>query len=366
MKRQSRLTLILTVFLSGTLSNCAQGNAKEMVSGNGRSYSLSAFLLSRKVSPSRQSLANESVTRFRGQISPKAKGWRGLMPLKSTRKDVEKVIGQPLTTGGGSYETPSEGVFIHYSDGPCEKGWPYGWNVARDTVLIITLYPKSALTLSDLTLDQSKYEKWRDTHLSDRIHYTNQGEGVEIEVDEFRGNVISVSYQPTSTDSHLQCPDASRRLPPGRPQADSFFKFDAYGDIGFPYEGERLDSFAAEMQRRPDAEGYIIAYAGRNARVGEAKARADCARKYLLTKHHIKAGRIRVIDGGYRETREVELYVEPRAGPLPLAVPSLRPSKVKIIEAKKRPANRCPNFVSTQARAVHACLISSHIKTKRD
>lgn len=324
-----------------------------MVPRNGRAYRLAGLFLPLKFSLS-QSLTKGRVTIFRAHTRPQAKGWRGISPLKSTRKDVEKLIGQPVTPGGASYETPSEGVFIHYSDGPCEKGWPYGWNVPRDTVLIITLSPKSVLTLSDLTLDESKYEKWRDTHLSGRIHYTNQGEGVDIEVDEFLGNVIGVSYQPTAADSHLQCPDASRRLPPGRPQADSFFKFDAYGDIGLPYEGERLDSFAAEMQRRPDAEGYIIAYAGRNARVGEAKARADCARKYLLTKHHIKAGRIRVIDGGYRETREVELYVELQGGPLPLAVPSVRPSKVKIIKAKRQPTDRCPDFVSTQARAVHA------------
>ena len=89
------------------------------------------------------------------------------------------------------------------------------------------------------------------------------------------------------------------------------------------------------MQRQPDAEGYIIAYAGMIAQAGEAKARTECAKNYLIKKHHIKAERISAIDGGYREAREVELYVEPQGGPLPLAVPSVRPSKVKIIEQKK-------------------------------
>jgi hypothetical protein len=319
----SRVTiLILLIFIvAGTASG---GTGKFEPDGSGVG----------KFSPQSQSFAKGSVTRVRASGSFQAKGWRGILPLKSTRKDVEKVIGQPLTPGGASYETPSERVFIHYSDGPCEKGWPYGWNVARDTVLIITLSPKNFLTLSDLTLDESKYDKQRDTHLSDRIHYNNQREGVDIEVDEFGGKVINVSYLPTTRDRHLQCPDASRRLPPGRSQADSFFKFDAYGDVPFAYEGERLDRFAGEIQRRPDAEGYVIAYAGKSAYVGEARARAECARRYLIKKHHIKADKILAIDGGYRETREVELYVEPQGGPLPLAAPSLRPSKVKITQKK--------------------------------
>lgn len=264
-----------------------------------------------------------------------AKGWRGIVPLRSARQDVEKVIGSPRTPGGSSYETADESVFVEYSDGPCEKGWPYGWNVVPDTVVTISVSPKSTVALTALNLDESKYEKWRGGHISDRVHYTNHKEGVDLEVDEFWGNVISINYVPTAADRHLQCPDASRRLPPGRTLADSFFKFDVYGDIPFSYERERLDSFAAEMQRQPDAEGYIIAYAGMMAHPGEAKARAECAKKYLMKKRHIKPERISPIDGGYREAREVELYVEPQGGPLPLAVPSVRPSKVKIIGQKK-------------------------------
>jgi hypothetical protein len=89
------------------------------------------------------------------------------------------------------------------------------------------------------------------------------------------------------------------------------------------------------MQRQPDSDGYIIAYAGKIAVTGEAKARAECARSYLVRHHRIKAGRVVAIDGGYSELAEVELYVEPHGGPLPLAVPSIRPSKVKIISGRK-------------------------------
>lgn len=377
MYRQIRSLLFLAVFSFGaTLSSSAQERAKEMVPRpfvrelapacpNPAEGCISQIVFVQLFKPGwtehkdvgttvRRSVVNGSVTPLRAQGSSQAKGWRGIMPLKSTRKDVEEVIGQPTTAGGSSYQTASESVFVDYSDGPCEKGWPYGWNVARDTVVTISVSPKIKEALATLDLDESKYEKWRAGHISDIVHYTNRNAGIDLEVDEFWGNVISVSYIPTAAEGSLQCPDAAKRLPPGRRQADSFFKFDEYGDIPFSYERERLDLFAAEIRRQPDSEGYIIAYGGMIAYAGEAKTRADCAKNYLIEKHHFKAARILSIDGGYRETRLVELYVEPRGGDLPLARPSVRPSKIKIIEAKKRPASRCPNFVSTQARAVQA------------
>jgi len=264
-----------------------------------------------------------------------AKGWRGIVPLHSSRRDLERNVGSPKTLGGSSYETTNENVFVEYSDGPCEKGWPFGWDVPLGTVLMISISPKSTMLLSDLRIDESKYQKSHETHLNNMIHYVNYEDGVDVRADEFSGKVLSVTHMPTAQDNHLRCPEASRRLPPGRSQADSFFKFDEYGDIPFSYERERLDLFAAEVKRQPNSEGYIIAYAGMIAHAGEAKARAGCAKNYLIKKHHIKAKTVFAIDGGYRETRLVELYVEPRGGDLPLARPTVRPSKVKIMGSKK-------------------------------
>jgi hypothetical protein len=81
-------------------------------------------------------------------------------------------------------------------------------------------------------------------------------------------------------------------------------------------------------------EIYIIAYAGREAHPGEAETRASCARDYLINVHKIGAERIRAIDGGYRDQREVEIYVEPKDGDIPQARPSLRPSKVRVAKQK--------------------------------
>ena len=273
------------------------------------------------------------------QMPSEAKGWRGLVPLRATRRDVEGLLGAPQTAGGSNYETDDATIYIDYSDGPCEKGWPYGWNVEKDTVTRIFVRPKEVMAFQELRLDEKKYEMSRDRHVPSRLYYVDRNAGLTIDVDEFTKRVGGFSYHPTAADAALICPDAANLLPVGRRDADPFFRFDVYGDLSPAAERERLDSVAAELIRDSTAEGYLIAYAGRIARTGEAAARASCAREYLIKKHRIDPGRIRTVDGGYQENLLVEIYVEPKDGDVPLARPSVRPSKIQI--TRQKPAPKC-------------------------
>lgn len=268
------------------------------------------------------------------------KGWRGLIPLLSSRRDVEALLGPPATGRGSSYQTDEATVYVSYSDGPCEKGWPYGWNVDRDTVVSIVVSPKEPVIFKSLNLDKDKYRQNLDTYIHTGVLYTNRNEGITIEVDDVAGKVKSFMYHPTDSQQKLQCPDASSRLPVGRIQADPFLRFDAYGDLSPKLERERLDAVAAVLLGRPETKAYLIAYAGQVAHNGEAAARVACARDYLIKKHHLQDDRVQAIDGGYRDMFEVELYVEEKNGPIPLARPSIRPSKVKITQVKPVPTCR--------------------------
>src|SRR5437762_3045701 len=92
-------------------------------------------------------------------VSSQQQGWRGIVPLHSTREDVERLIGPPMKPGGITYDLTDERVNIGYSAVPCTKGWPYGWNVPKDTVTSIRVYTKKKLNLSDLRLDLRTYTK---------------------------------------------------------------------------------------------------------------------------------------------------------------------------------------------------------------
>lgn len=113
-------------------------------------------------------------------------------------------------------------------------------------------------------------------------------------------------------------------------------KIDEYGNIRWGDEKARLDNFAIELQMEPKLTGYMIGYGGRQARVGEALKRLERAKKYLSTVRGIAPERIVVIDGGYRESLTVEMWlISPGMKP-PAASPTVNPNEVHIIKASPK------------------------------
>jgi hypothetical protein len=106
-------------------------------------------------------------------------------------------------------------------------------------------------------------------------------------------------------------------------------KVDEYGNLRFNDEKARLDQFAIQLQNDPTAQGYIIVYGGRVGRAGEAQARADRAKAYLVNNRGISADRIVTVDGGYREQLTTELYVVPQGATPPQATPTVQPGEVR-------------------------------------
>ncbi|HEY0322400.1 MAG TPA: hypothetical protein VGC66_15695 [Pyrinomonadaceae bacterium] len=107
--------------------------------------------------------------------------------------------------------------------------------------------------------------------------------------------------------------------------------FDQYGNIAFNDEKARLDNFAIQLQNEPGAQGYIVAYGGRKGRAGEAQARADRAKDYMVNTRGVDPGRLVTVDGGYREDLTVELWIVPTGAVPPTASPTLQQSDVTII-----------------------------------
>jgi hypothetical protein len=149
------------------------------------------------------------------------KGWRGIVPLHSTRADVEKLLGAPVSdqlTGQCQclYKSETENIRILYANGsPCSEsqqrdGRVGGWKVSRDTVLEVTVYFKAERTLSDLKIDESKYKKETDAHLPGWVSYTNREEGIRIEGG--KRTITSISYFPIKKDDYLRYPASAKHL----------------------------------------------------------------------------------------------------------------------------------------------------------
>jgi hypothetical protein len=270
--------------------------------------------------------------------SAEAKGWRGIVPLKTTRAEVESLLGPPtdkLSESSAFYRTENETVIISYARGlPCGIGEKYSqWRVPRDTVESIFVTPRKGSPLAQLKIDESKYKKSSGGHRSEDIYYINEQDGETLRV--FHNEVMDITYSPAASDENLRCADktaSSNRKCEGRASS----RIDSYRRISQANENARLDNFVIALKERRGTEGYIIGYSGRKARAGEALRRVQRARNYLIKVRKFPPSRLKAIDGGYREEASVELYVMPPGGCPPKITPTIDPRDVQILKGARR------------------------------
>ena len=264
-----------------------------------------------------------------------ATGWRGIVPLHSTQKDVERLLG-PSPNARNIYKLKDMIVVIQYSDGPCEKCWPFGWNVPVGTVVEITIRPTAKLDLADSGLNLSAYKREKDPEVEGIDYYTNKKEGITVTYRVFDQSIDTIAYGPSEEDYDLACPTIGRNSHAQTDTASYPQKFDHYGDVAFSEEMKRLDYFASRLrEHETDSVGYIVVYAGQRARFCEADLRATQAKRHLVNQRGVKPKNIVVINGGYREKLTVELYVGTATSSHPIIMPTIRPSKVHIIRDDK-------------------------------
>jgi hypothetical protein len=283
---------------------------------------IGTLLLEGRVSPNFRSktIIATAVLALIAAANAEAKDWRGIVPLSSSRADVERLLGTPTINQVdlAVYNNEKEKVSIEYSKGPCTVEFS-PWNVPKDTVISIWVTPMSYVRFAELKLDHTKLKKLRDEHVGTIMHYIGEEEGVEYQVDENKGTVIVIKYLPTAAEEPLRCPEPPNLL-------RETIRFDEYSDVSFKTEKSRLDKFAKQLERYSSlnyasAEGYILSYAGRCARMGEATARAKRAKNYLAKVRRIDPNRIVIRDAGLRRKPTIELYLVPPGGLAPLSRP---------------------------------------------
>ena len=122
-----------------------------------------------------------------------------------------------------------------------------------------------------------------------------------------------------------------------RPPKPEPSKFDEYGNIKFNDEKARLDNYAIQLQNAPGSQGTIIAY---GSCAGEAQARADRAKDYLVNTRGIEAGRITTVDGGCRADLTVQLWIVPSGADAPQVDSSQAVSPCPECKKKAAPRRR--------------------------
>ena len=192
-----------------------------------------------------------------------------------------------------------------------------------------------------MRIDQSKYRTF-DPSSPPNIGYVGLIDDVHgLVIQTFEGYVNVICYIANIQDrklcgSYYEYPEGFISI-----FVDSFSrKFDEYQDLPFEDEKARLDNFAIQLQSEPDSVGYVIVYAGRRARINEAKEVGKRAKSYLIKTRKINARRVITVDGEHREQLTTELYLQARDLSPPPVSPTVKLSDVQIVNLKRTKNDR--------------------------
>lgn len=101
----------------------------------------------------------------------------------------------------------------------------------------------------------------------------------------------------------------------------------------------RLDFCAVLLQNEPAASAYIIVYDGRRSMRGEVQGWMNCIKNYLVELRGMDSNRIKIVNGGYRGNKTVEMWLVTPADSLPKATPTIKPKDVKFRKGRLKKKN---------------------------
>ncbi|HEX8847142.1 MAG TPA: hypothetical protein VF791_21035 [Pyrinomonadaceae bacterium] len=105
-----------------------------------------------------------------------------------------------------------------------------------------------------------------------------------------------------------------------------------YYDEGDESAGNSLEAYADAVRKYASSQAYILAYPQYSAErrpdpPNAASKMLSAVKAELVGKYKIAPSRIKVVNGGYRKLRQVELWIVPRGEHAPIATPNSFPRR---------------------------------------
>jgi hypothetical protein len=100
---------------------------------------------------------------------------------------------------------------------------------------------------------------------------------------------------------------------------------DQFGTMNSEERSSRLDMLFAEIAQTPNSIGYVLLYCGKKCRYGEIEAHQRGI-EIKIALRRFDRNRIVVLNAGFRETFETELWIsaDPRVAPKPNSTVNIR------------------------------------------
>jgi hypothetical protein len=142
-----------------------------------------------------------------GTSSDQNELWKEIVTLRSTRAEVEKMMGKGEEHAFiAYYPVKNGGLHIEYSDGRCRPGQYRGWKVPEGTVIELVYAPfNSPPVFSSFHLDISKFRITRESpDVPELITYICDDEGIAYTV-QLDGTVSEIRYFQATQYERLRC-----------------------------------------------------------------------------------------------------------------------------------------------------------------
>jgi hypothetical protein len=130
---------------------------------------------------------------------------------------------------------------------------------------------------------------------------------------------------------------ASTEVVAKKPPEPECKPFDQFQSVAFDDDKARFDNLAIELQSAPDSQGYIIIYSGRTSRANQAEMLGKRSMDYLVNQRGVDARRITIVNGGYRETDFIEIWICPPGAKTPQPTPTVQPGDAQPAQQRTRP-----------------------------
>lgn len=264
---------------------------------------------------------------FLESVYSQVNSWQGVIPLASTRTQVEKILGTPVAGtyyGESDYKTEKNRFTVTYSLKPCDAGW----NVPVDTVLSIEIPPpdgQANKSAEELKLDQSKffvsgddafYGTWTDPEAGVQRYFMNMTE-----------SLLWIKYIPKRADNTRRCDG----FPPFVPEAQ-YYPFEtryfnnpkAGKDAGMDYlvAGSLFNIVYQAKQAKGKYKPYVLVYFDNKLPYKKYKARLQQFRLYAERMMKREGQQVEIIEAGINHQNEAEFYLLPSDWKPPAPTPS--------------------------------------------
>jgi hypothetical protein len=167
----------------------------------------SAWRLPQGLAPARVNV--RPLTFIEDQFFSLPTSWKGIIPLKTMRAEVEIILGKSISSGFSreTYQASDARINVWYSTGPCHPVVGR-WNVSAGIVVAVDVSLKRPLLLSNLEFDRHNYVRTEWSHPEDWVSYLNRKDGIEIttiNLGEKAELIQTISYRPKVSDNVLRC-----------------------------------------------------------------------------------------------------------------------------------------------------------------